>query len=168
MKKRIICFFCAAVLVLLCTACNPQLDYEGPWWTQSGADPNHTGTLDTADFNVPESVAWEYSIGSDYAITTSPIVVNGYVYFSGEDGYVYCLKESNGRKVWSYPIAMAAGVIVCYFFGTIWFSIQSARSFMESLTVCVLPFIGWDCIKIVLACAIVVPVYKAVSNQFGI
>ena len=72
------------------------------------------------------------------------------------------------RKVWSYPIAMAAGVIVCYFFGTIWFSIQSARTFMESLTVCVLPFIGWDCIKIVLACAIVVPVYKAVSNQFGI
>ena len=53
-------------------------------------------------------------------------------------------------------LALAAGLALCYLFGTLWFSIvkQNAGSpigFLQGLAVCVLPYIGPDLAKLALA-----------------
>lgn len=53
-----------------------------------------------------------------------------------------------------YPISMALGIALCYLCGTAWYALQAGTDFVESLAVCVLPFIAGDIIKIVAASAI--------------
>ena len=48
-------------------------------------------------------------------------------------------------------IGCACGVIVCYICGTLQFSAVAGRTFVEALSVCVIPFIIPDLIKC--ACA---------------
>ena len=43
-------------------------------------------------------------------------------------------------------------LILCYVCGTIWFSIFKKMTFIESLFICVFPFIITDVIKIIAAC----------------
>lgn len=50
-----------------------------------------------------------------------------------------------------YPMSMTSGIAVCYLFGTVWYSFQTGTGFVESLAVCVLPFIIGDIIKIIAA-----------------
>ena len=54
---------------------------------------------------------------------------------------------------------MALGVAVCYAFGTVWFYILynrsgSAMTWGGVLSVCVVPFLPFDAVKIVLAAAL--------------
>ena len=66
-------------------------------------------------------------------------------------------------------ITFATGLIVCYLFGTIWFvraytSQGNTVSFMGALTICVLPFIIPDIIKMVLGVVVGGKVRKAVEK----
>ncbi len=51
-------------------------------------------------------------------------------------------------------IAMVLGVTVCYAFGTAWFMVLTGRTLMESLLICVLPFLPGDAVKIGLAAVV--------------
>ena len=56
------------------------------------------------------------------------------------------------REHWLIQILiMALGVIVCYAFGTVWFMVLRHTSLMESLGLCVFPFLPFDAVKIYLA-----------------
>ena len=48
-------------------------------------------------------------------------------------------------------LAMVAGVVVCYVFGTVWFMVLTKTPLWTSLTWCVLPFLPGDVVKILLA-----------------
>ena len=72
-------------------------------------------------------------------------------------------KASHDRVVLT-GLGMVAGTVVLYAFGTIWFIIQTKSDIIYALTVCVLPFIGFDLAKIVLACAVGRPVSKALKQ----
>lgn len=48
-------------------------------------------------------------------------------------------------------VAMAAGLFVCYLFGTIWFMAVTGIDLWMSLVYCVFPFLAGDAVKIVLA-----------------
>lgn len=72
-------------------------------------------------------------------------------------GIIYTLLEPlfSGRKALSW-IVFALAQIVCYLIGTLWFvtiyGMQSkSYSFLSAFSICVIPFIIPDCIKIVLA-----------------
>ncbi|MGI6265037.1 MAG: biotin transporter BioY [Acutalibacteraceae bacterium] len=72
-----------------------------------------------------------------------------------------------GKKWWSQLIAMAAGLIVCYTFGTAWFMIVYARTagaigLATALGWCVVPFILPDLLKIAAALFISVRVPRYV------
>lgn len=54
-------------------------------------------------------------------------------------------------KIWIYPISMIIGILVCYTFGSIWFMIESGNNFVETIAICVAPFILPDIIKIIVA-----------------
>ncbi|MBQ9166549.1 MAG: biotin transporter BioY [Oscillospiraceae bacterium] len=48
-------------------------------------------------------------------------------------------------------LAMTAGTVVLYLFGTVFYSLQTGTDFMAAVTVCVLPFLPGDCVKMGLA-----------------
>ena len=55
------------------------------------------------------------------------------------------------RTLPRYALAMAAGVLACYLFGTAWFMVSSGTALGAALSVCVLPFLPFDALKIALA-----------------
>jgi biotin transport system substrate-specific component len=57
-------------------------------------------------------------------------------------------------KYAKYPAGMILGTIVLYALGTAWFMLGSGYGFAEALTLCVLPFLVGDSIKIVAASAL--------------
>lgn len=62
----------------------------------------------------------------------------------------WAVERSGGRVLWS-GLGLAAGVAVSYAFGTAWFILQMGCTLPYALTVCVLPFIPFDAVKVVLA-----------------
>ena len=72
-------------------------------------------------------------------------------------GYILCaaiVGLLSRRLGFTFPklcLSMAAGVIVCYVFGTAWFMAISGLNLATSLGYCVLPFLPGDAVKILLA-----------------
>ena len=60
------------------------------------------------------------------------------------------IDRTNGKFVPDI-LAMVAGTIVCYAFGTIWLAYQGQMDFMKALFAGVIPFIPGDLMKMVLA-----------------
>lgn len=61
-----------------------------------------------------------------------------------------------GKKIWVYALSMVIGIAVCYAFGTAWFVIYNnsnaeAVTIGAALSMCVVPFIIPDIVKIVVA-----------------
>lgn len=73
----------------------------------------------------------------------------------------------------SYPvliIAMVAGLVVCYAFGTAWFIIvysrtQSDITLTATLSMCVFPFIIPDIIKIIVSLLTIDKLYPVINRQ---
>lgn len=66
-------------------------------------------------------------------------------------------------KIWMYPIGMILGTIVCYFIGTVWYMFNTNNNLISSLLVCVVPFLLFDLIKIVLSSVLAYLMNKKLS-----
>ena len=72
-------------------------------------------------------------------------------------GYILCawivgtLTHRSGFSRRALMSAMAAGTLLCYALGAAWFMLTTGTDLAGSLTVCVLPFIPGDLLKIALA-----------------
>ena len=55
------------------------------------------------------------------------------------------------RTRWMPPVAMVAGLAACYAFGTAWFMILNQTALGPALSMCVLPYLPGDAIKIAAA-----------------
>lgn len=55
------------------------------------------------------------------------------------------------RRALPLTVAMVLGVLACYVFGTAWFMIVTGMGLIESLMLCVVPFLLFDAVKIALA-----------------
>ena len=58
------------------------------------------------------------------------------------------------KSKWLHVLGMGLGTIVLYLFGTTWFSVVNEVSFIYSLTICVIPFVLIDIIKIIVVISI--------------
>ncbi len=58
--------------------------------------------------------------------------------------------RKNLRTV-ALSFGMLLSLVICYLLGSFWFTVVSGKSFSFALSVCVYPFILFDCIKIALA-----------------
>lgn len=100
---------------------------------------------------VPVFAEFTSGIGIIFGTTGGYIV--GFVFV----GLIYWLAvRFFGRKLWIEIISLAAGMAVCYAFGTAWFMIVYANAsgaigIATALSWCVLPFIVPDMIKLALA-----------------
>lgn len=71
-------------------------------------------------------------------------------------GYIPCaliigFLTENTRKTWLYPVSMILGTALLYIIGTAWFMYITKNGLIPSLTMCVLPFLIGDAIKIAAA-----------------
>lgn len=87
-------------------------------------------------------------------------LTGGYIF-----GYIPCALVIGlmlcrwGSKKWMWPVSMIAGTAVLYAFGTAWFVLESESTLVYALSVCVLPFLIGDGIKIV-AASLVAPILR--------
>ncbi len=78
-------------------------------------------------------------------------------------GYIPCtalislICTKYGEKKFPFPLSMILGTLILYIFGTAWHCIVTDNSVTASATVCILPFIPGDIIKIVVASIISPP-----------
>lgn len=72
--------------------------------------------------------------------------------------------EPSGKKrnFVRYALAMLLGMLACYSFGTIWFLLimKGTYTVAQVLLVCVVPYLLFDMIKIIVATAVVMPIKK--------
>lgn len=61
------------------------------------------------------------------------------------------IKKTRRYQVFWLVTGMLLSLILCYLLGTIWFTFISGSGFTYALSVCVIPFIPFDIVKIVLA-----------------
>lgn len=69
------------------------------------------------------------------------------------------------KKYLGYPIGMFLGTLACYAVGTGWFIIQSGTQVSAAVTMCVIPFIPGDILKMVCAIALAYPLNRALNKQ---
>lgn len=62
-----------------------------------------------------------------------------------------------------YIFAFSLGLLVCYSIGTAWFMFSTKIGFVSSLTMCVIPFIPGDIIKILVAALVAKRLNKALT-----
>lgn len=58
------------------------------------------------------------------------------------------LLARRGCGFWRLCGAMAVGLVVCYAFGTAWFLVLTGKTLAAALSMCVLPFLPGDALKI--------------------
>lgn len=68
-----------------------------------------------------------------------------------------------GRSVPQAP-AMVLGLLACYAFGTAWFFLLYGGDLWGILTLCVLPYVLPDCLKLILALAVTRRVSRAIPR----
>ncbi len=91
-------------------------------------------------------------------------VTGGYIL-----GYIPCaaiiglLVGKFENKKWIYPLSMILGTIICWITGTLWYMIQTGSRFIFAVTVCVVPFVIGDIIKISAASALGITLRKRLA-----
>ena len=73
--------------------------------------------------------------------------------------------EKKERK-WLLPVMMTVGTAVLYAIGTAWFMIQTGNALGAALSLCVIPFLPGDAVKI-LAAAILSPMIRKRTGMNG-
>lgn len=68
--------------------------------------------------------------------------------------------EKSERRLLPCCLAMAVGTLVNYLFGTTWFCISMNAGVLYALGICVIPFLGFDCVKIALALILGTVLYR--------
>ncbi len=73
-----------------------------------------------------------------------------------------------GKRLWVYVVFMVLGIAVCYAFGTVWFIFVytqkvSSITIGSALSMCVIPFIIPDLVKIGVASAICMALKKRIN-----
>lgn len=71
----------------------------------------------------------------------------GFIFMAAVAGII---TELTDYKLLFSALGLWVGVVIDYLFGTVWFSFQQHMSFMKAFTLCVVPFVIGDILKIVL------------------
>ena len=74
----------------------------------------------------------------------------------------FTIIKFNGKII--YPISFILGTLVLYAFGTIWYMVILKTNLYASLTICVVPFLIIDAIKIIIASVILITLNKTLKT----
>ncbi len=106
-----------------------------------------------------------FGSGVAYLIGTTGGYLIGFLFTAFFVGWI-C--EKLGRKFWVSVVSMTVGLLFCYLFGTVWFMIVYAWhtgpiGLIETLGLCVFPFLPFDVGKIIIAALLVNRLDKRIS-----
>ena len=85
-------------------------------------------------------------------------------------GYIPCAfiigmltdKYENNKII--YPVSMVTGTAICYLCGTLWYMYRAECGFSQAVTICIIPFIIGDIIKIIAASCIGITLKKRIEK----
>lgn len=69
------------------------------------------------------------------------------------------------QKRWIQFAGMIVGTAICYAFGTLWFCLQSGTNVTAALSICVIPFIPGDLIKMIIAVTVAPKIRKQLDTM---
>ncbi|MBE6777864.1 MAG: biotin transporter BioY [Ruminococcaceae bacterium] len=126
----------------------------------AGMQKVHTATLSVAVYILLGALGVPVFAGYNAGMGLLTGITGGFLI-----GYVACAAVSSaiiGGKIkgWRVPLAFVAGTLVLYIIGAGWYMWQTACTITTALSVCVLPFLVWDGIKIAAATGIISLVKK--------
>lgn len=104
---------------------------------------------------------------SSFATPSSGYII-GFLFTALLTGF---LIDRFSRRIWIYPLAMIAGLLVCYLFGTVWFLVYmnvwmaTPYTLWQALLVCVIPFLVGDVLKIIAATVLCYPLRKQLVHS---
>jgi biotin transport system substrate-specific component len=92
-------------------------------------------------------------------------VTGGYIV-----GYIPCALivgyfSDKWSKVWSYILGMVVGTVVLYALGTVWFIFVAKSTLSYAMSVCVIPFLPLDTVKIICASILAIKLRPLVINK---
>lgn len=61
-----------------------------------------------------------------------------------------------GSKFYTLILSMLLGLLVCYSLGTLWFSYITNTSIVNSIVLCVAPFLCFDIVKIIISSVLII------------
>ncbi len=67
------------------------------------------------------------------------------------------------KKCYMHVVGMVLGLAVCYLFGTFWFMFITKTSFLGALSICVVPFLVFDALKIAFCFSVGIGLRKALT-----
>lgn len=73
----------------------------------------------------------------------------------------------NSKFKWTMPVGMVLGTAVLYTFGTAWYMILTGSPLVTALYTCVVPFLLFDGIKIVLSTLLAIPLKAKLGKIMG-
>lgn len=79
----------------------------------------------------------------------------GYIASAFVSGIVLSTIEKGNLKYWKIAIAYVLGFLACYSFGTAYFMLLTKTSLLQSLALCIIPFVPVDALKIVIGTILV-------------
>lgn len=159
-NKTILITMCALFAALLAVCSQIQIPLEfipinlalfvvylagiilGPW---AGASSVSVFVL-LGVAGVPVFAGFKGGLGAITGPTGGYIV--GYIFAALVTGFVVRITND---KIYMMIIACVVGMAVCYILGTVWFIILTKMSVAKAISLCVVPFLPGDAIKIVLA-----------------
>lgn len=128
--KKLSALILALAMLFSLSACedDPVNGYTGPWWTQTGGNSAHTGTLDTDGVELPSlsqlpAEVWKYQLKSALSIINSSLlVVEDNIFFGTSDGKVICMGDSTKKPYikWTYQTENGITNSLCYKDGVVY------------------------------------------------
>jgi len=91
--------------------------------------PDHVGVYNAPSIYKLDGVKWKFNVAS--AITTSPALADGLLYFGSQDGNIYALNSESGKKMWSFHTEKPINSSPAVSNGSVYF--QSNDGFMYAL-----------------------------------
>lgn len=142
-----------------------------PWAIPVGAVPVSLGLLavyivsSLIDFRYGAAATAVFVLLGAFGVPVFTGFSGGFAKIAGPTGgyilgYLPCslviglLVDRFEKRVRVYPLAMLAGTAVLYSFGTVWFVCTTEATLKTALTVCVIPFLLGDALKIAMATAL--------------
>lgn len=75
------------------------------------------------------------------------------------------LLQRSNRGYFFYVVSMAAGIAGCYLFGTAWYMFLTKSGLIPALTMCVVPFLIGDILKIAAASVLAKKLFPVLSKN---
>ncbi len=118
-EGSLVALFAASLALAACSDGAPQVDTSiygaGDNWDNPGGDwaESHFSRLgDISKENVGElGLAWEYDLGTKRVQESTPVVIDGVMYASGNLGRVYALDAATGAEKWTFTPEMDMQIV---------------------------------------------------------